>query len=96
MRVLRVLFWVAIINFLCLGALTFYYGMTCPTVASMESGHTYPFFDKIYGRYVYVTEAEQDAPPVLVCFGAACVLACVAIDLDLKRQFRSSRKDEST
>jgi hypothetical protein len=95
MAVLRVLFWSAVINFLCLGALTCYYGMTCPTVSSIESGHIYPFFDKIYDRYVYVTKSEQEALPILLCVGVGCVFASVLIDLDLRRKFRSSRQNDS-
>ena len=95
MAVLRVLFCSAVVSFLCLGALTCYYGMTCPTVSSVESGHIYPFFDKIYGRYVYVTKAKQEALTILLCVGVGCVFASVLIDLDLKRKFRSSRKNAS-
>jgi hypothetical protein len=95
MGVTTMLFWVSFLSCLCLMALTVYYGMTCPTVANLESGHIYPFFDKIYGRYVYVTETEKDALPIFGCFGATCVFACVVLDLDLKRQFRSARKSGS-
>jgi hypothetical protein len=91
----KVIFWFAIASFVFLGALTCFYGITCPTAADVMSGHTYPFFDKIYGRYVYVTEIEKDVLDVLVCFGGACICAYVAIDLDLKRQFRSARKNGS-
>ena len=92
---LRVLFWTAILNFLCLGGVTCYYGITCPTVASVASGHIYPFFDKIYSRYVYVTQGEQNALSFLFFVGVGCVFACIVIDMVLKRSVTRSASDGS-
>lgn len=95
MTAVKVLFRTAILSFIFLGALICYYGLTCPAIAQVESGHICPFFDKIFGRYVYVTRAEQEVWPILVYVGVGCVFACVLIDLDLKRQTRSTTEKDS-
>ncbi len=87
MVVVTVLFRTCIVDFLCLGFLTYYFGATCPIVANADSGHIHPFYDKVYGRYVYMTEVEQNILLFLFCIGTGCVFACVVIDLTLKRSF---------
>jgi hypothetical protein len=92
--ILKVLFRTAIVTFVCLGILTCYYGLACPATANIESGNVYPFFDKIYGRYVFLTRSEYYAPDVLVSIGVVCVFVYVLIDLELKRQLRAARKGQ--
>lgn len=91
--VLRVLFWACILAFLCLGFLTYHYGTTCPIVPNADSGHIYQFYDKVYGRYVYLTEIEQNSLFFLLCLGVGCVFAGVVIDLTLKRSFVRLTRD---
>ncbi|MFY9740594.1 MAG: hypothetical protein WA252_07075 [Candidatus Sulfotelmatobacter sp.] len=92
----KVFFRAFFVTFICLLILTCFCGMTCPTVPQIATGHTHPFFDKIYGRYVFLTDAEDEAVPILFFVSAACILVCVVINLDLQRQLRSARKNRPT
>jgi len=85
MSLITALFRAGVISFVCDLFLTVLCWMTCPTAASVESGHIYPLFDKIHSHFVYPTEIEHYVSRTLTCLGVACLFAGILIDFDLKR-----------
>jgi hypothetical protein len=62
-----------------------YFWETSPTVPDITSGKVYPQFDKLHLRYVYLTKAENNSLPFLICVGGACLVSYVFIDLRMKK-----------
>jgi hypothetical protein len=89
------IFRAGILTFVLLGCLTFYFGETSPTVPDVESRKVQPFYDKVHGNYVYLTEFEYDGLTFtfLTCVG--CVLFAILIDFKLKRSIKRSAQEQA-
>ena len=49
------------LSFLFFVYTVFHYDNVSPTSADESSGHIYPSYDKIHGRYVYLNKAAKDS-----------------------------------
>jgi hypothetical protein len=93
MSVLKWLFRASILCVVLLGCLIVYFGEKAPTSADTGSGRVHPYFDKVHGNYVYLTELENNGVTVLLCVGVVHVFCCIVIDFKLKRSVARSQQD---
>ena len=91
--VVKWLFRAGVLSFVLLGCLIFYFGQKAPTSADVGSGHVHPYFDKIHGNYVYLTEPENTGLTVLLWVGVVFVFCCIVIDFKLKRSVARSQQE---
>src|SRR5579863_9219221 len=58
---LGILIWTSASIFLLFMYTTIHYDNISPTVADESSGHIYPRYDKVHGRYVYLDRAATNS-----------------------------------
>jgi len=86
--------WVFMVGMLCGGimfGLILHFWETSPTVPDVISGRVIPQFDKLHGRYVYLTKMQDCSLFILLLLGVICVFSCGVIDFRLKKLTAQSK-----
>jgi hypothetical protein len=67
---------------------TIHYDNISPTLADESSGHIYPRYDKIHGRYVYLDRAAKDSEVNFEWILVGLVLSCVLVGFKVNRLYK--------
>jgi hypothetical protein len=82
-----------VLTFVLLGCVTLYFGERSPTHLDAGSGRVNPFFDKVHGNYVYVTDLENDSLRLVFYAAVVCFLVLMLIHFKLKSTVTRSAPD---